>query len=166
MSTTATTPAPLRKRPAWAALGSHYEAIRELHMRELFAQDPQRGERLTVQGAGLYLDYSKNRITDETVRLLLELAQQSQLAERIEDMFTGKRINVSENRSVLHVALRMPATSSLVFEGRMWSRRFRPCWSGCQSSLSVYGRGSGLATPDGQFATSSTSASAARTSGR
>ncbi|HEY2201355.1 MAG TPA: hypothetical protein VGH56_05675, partial [Solirubrobacteraceae bacterium] len=117
MSPTAATPAPLRKRPAWAALGSHYEAIRELHLRELFAQDPQRGERLTAQGAGLYLDYSKNRITEQTIGLLLELAQQSQLSERIEDMFTGKRINVSENRSVLHVALRMPANSSLVLEG-------------------------------------------------
>ncbi len=117
MSTNATTPAPLRKLPAWAALGSHYEAIRELHLRELFAQDPQRGERLTVQGAGLYLDYSKNRITDETIGLLLELARQSQLGERIEDMFAGRRINVSENRSVLHVALRMPANSSLILEG-------------------------------------------------
>jgi glucose-6-phosphate isomerase len=117
MSTNATTPAPLRERPAWTALGSHYEAIRDVHMRELFAQDLKRGERLTVQGAGLYLDYSKNRITEETIGLLLELARQSQLAERIEAMFTGQRINVSENRSVLHVALRMPANSSLVLEG-------------------------------------------------
>ncbi len=117
MSTDATTPAPLRERPAWTALGSHYETIRNVHMRELFAQDPQRGERLTLQGAGLYLDYSKNRITEETIGLLLELAQQSQLAERIEAMFSGERINVSENRSVLHVALRMPANSSLVLEG-------------------------------------------------
>ncbi|HEY7830777.1 MAG TPA: glucose-6-phosphate isomerase [Solirubrobacteraceae bacterium] len=117
MSTDATTPAPLRERPAWTALGSHYETIRNVHMRELFAQDPQRGERLTLLGAGLYLDYSKNRITEETIGLLLELAQQSQLAERIEAMFSGERINVSENRSVLHVALRMPANSSLVVEG-------------------------------------------------
>jgi len=103
--------------PAWAALGSHYEAMRDVHMRDLFAQDPERGERFSAEGAGLYLDYSKNRITEETIGLLLELAEQSQLSEHIEAMFTGRRINVSENRSVLHVALRMPAGSSLVLEG-------------------------------------------------
>jgi glucose-6-phosphate isomerase len=117
MSTTATTLAPLRERPAWTALGSHHEAIRDVHLRELFAQDLGRGERLTVEGAGLYLDYSKNRVTDETLGLLLELAEQSQLALAIEAMFKGERINVSENRSVLHVALRIPANSSLVLEG-------------------------------------------------
>ena len=117
MSTTATTLTPLRERPAWTALVSHHKAIRDVHLRELFAQDPQRGERLTVEGSGLYLDYSKNRITEETLGLLLELAEQSQLAGRIEAMFKGERINVSENRSVLHVALRMPANSSLVLEG-------------------------------------------------
>ena len=84
-----------------------------MHLRELFAQDPTRGERFTAQGAGLYLDYSKNRISEETIALLLELAEQCQLAQRIEAMFAGERINVSEDRSVLHVALRMPATSSL-----------------------------------------------------
>ncbi|HEV3072358.1 MAG TPA: glucose-6-phosphate isomerase [Solirubrobacteraceae bacterium] len=114
----ATTLAPLRERPAWKALVSHHEAIRDVHLRELFAQDPQRGERLTVEGAGLYLDYSKNRVTEETLGLLLELAEQSQLAQRIEAMYKGERINVSENRSVLHVALRMPANSSLVLEGK------------------------------------------------
>jgi glucose-6-phosphate isomerase len=112
-----TTLKPLRERPAWTALSSHHEAIRSVHLRELFASDPERGERLTVQGAGLYLDYSKNRITDETLKLLLELAEQSQLAERIEAMFKGERINVSENRSVLHVALRVPANGSLFLEG-------------------------------------------------
>jgi glucose-6-phosphate isomerase len=112
-----TTLEPLRERPAWRALSSHHEAIRKLHLRELFAGDPERGERLTAEAAGLYLDYSKNRITEETLRLLLELAEQSQLARRIEAMFTGERINVSENRSVLHVALRMPANSSLILEG-------------------------------------------------
>jgi glucose-6-phosphate isomerase len=117
MSTTATTLTPLRERPAWRALVNHHEAIRDVHLRELFAGDPQRGERLTVEGAGLYLDYSKNRITEETLGLLLELTEQSQLARRIEAMFKGERINVSENRSVLHVVLRMPANSSLVLEG-------------------------------------------------
>jgi glucose-6-phosphate isomerase len=107
----------LRDRPAWSALSKHYEEVRELHLRELFASDESRGERLTAEGAGLFLDYSKNRITDETVKLLVELAQQSGLAERREAMFEGARINVSENRSVLHVALRMPKGSSLIVDG-------------------------------------------------
>ncbi len=108
---------PLRERPAWAALGSHYEGIRGAHLRALFASDPARGERMTAQGAGLYLDYSKNRVTDETLGLLVELAEQSGLGERIEAMFAGDRINVSENRPVLHVALRMPAGTSLIVDG-------------------------------------------------
>ncbi len=107
----------LRERPAWTALSKHHEAIRGTHLRELFAQDPTRGERLTAQGAGLYLDYSKNRITPETVALLLELAEQCGLAQRIEAMFGGERINVSEDRSVLHVALRIPETESLFLGG-------------------------------------------------
>jgi glucose-6-phosphate isomerase len=108
---------PLRERPAWAALGEHYEAVRGTHLRELFAQDPGRGERMTAEGAGLYLDYSKNRVTDETLGLLVELARQSGLRERVAAMFAGERINVSENRSVLHVALRMPPGASLVVDG-------------------------------------------------
>jgi glucose-6-phosphate isomerase len=116
-STITPAPAPLRERPAWTALGRHFKDIRGVHLRELFARDPRRGERLTAEGAGLYLDYSKNRIAEETLALLLELAEQSRLAERIEAMFSGARINVSENRSVLHVALRMPAGSSFFLEG-------------------------------------------------
>jgi glucose-6-phosphate isomerase len=108
---------PLRERPAWAALGKHYEAIRDTHLRELFAADPTRGERMRVEGAGLHLDYSKNRIVEETPDLLVELAGQSGLEQRIEAMFAGERINVSEDRSVLHVALRMPQESSLVVDG-------------------------------------------------
>ncbi len=108
---------PLRARPAWAALASHHEAIRDTHLRELFARDPTRGERMAAEGAGLYLDYSKNRVTDETLGLLSALAEQSGLAERIEAMFAGERINVSENRAVLHVALRMPKNASLNVEG-------------------------------------------------
>ena len=108
---------PLRARPAWSALERHHEEIRDVHLRQLFADDPDRGERLTAQAAGLYLDYSKNRVTDETLGLLLALAGQSGLAERIEAMFRGDRINVSENRSVLHVALRMPKGTSLVVDG-------------------------------------------------
>jgi glucose-6-phosphate isomerase len=108
---------PLRERPAWAALDAHHEAIRDTHLRELFAADPERGKRMSVEGAGLYLDYSKNRITDETLGLLVELAEQSGLQERIAAMFAGEKINVSEDRSVLHVALRMPSEASLVVDG-------------------------------------------------
>jgi glucose-6-phosphate isomerase len=118
MSAAATTsPEPLRERPAWAALAKHHGAIRGMHLRELFAADPKRGERLVAEGGGLYLDYSKNRVTDETLGLLVALAEQSRLGERIEGMFTGERINVSEGRSVLHVALRMPREASLIVEG-------------------------------------------------
>jgi len=107
----------LTERPAWRALEKHYEEIRDKHLRELFAADETRGERLVAEGAGLYLDYSKNRITDDTLGLLSALAEQSGLADRIEAMFTGERINVSENRSVLHVALRMPRSASLIVDG-------------------------------------------------
>jgi glucose-6-phosphate isomerase len=107
----------LRERPAWKDLRRHFAEIGGLHLRDLFADDPARGERLAAEGAGLYLDYSKNRITDETVRLLLRLALESGLSERTEAMFRGERINVSEDRPVLHVALRMPRGRSLLVEG-------------------------------------------------
>ena len=107
----------LRDRPAWRALEKHHEELGDTHLRELFAADKTRGERLVAEGAGLYLDYSKNRITDDTLGLLAALAEQSGLADRIEAMFTGERINVSENRSVLHVALRMPRSASLIVDG-------------------------------------------------
>jgi glucose-6-phosphate isomerase len=109
--------ASLRERPAWTALDKHYQAIKEAHLRELFASDPGRGERMTAEGAGLYLDYSKNRVTDETLALLVELAEQSGLRRRTAAMFAGDPINVSEDRSVLHVALRMPKGASLVVDG-------------------------------------------------
>jgi len=108
---------PLRERAAWKALEQHYAEIDAVHLRQLFADDPERGERLTAEAAGLYLDYSKNRVTDETMRLLVQLAEESGLAERRDAMFRGERINVSENRPVLHVALRMPRGSSLVVDG-------------------------------------------------
>ena len=108
---------PLRERKAWKALKTHFEAIEGVHLRELFARDPARGERLTAEAAGLYLDFSKNRITDETLRLLVELAEESGLAARAKAMFAGERINVSEDRSVLHVALRMPRHESLMVDG-------------------------------------------------
>src|SRR6185437_1401438 len=108
---------PLRDRPAWKALERHYEEVRCTHLREMFAADPTRGERLVTEGAGLYLDYSKNRITEETIPLLQALAEQSGVPDRTEAMFAGERINVSENRSVLHVALRMPKSASLIVDG-------------------------------------------------
>ena len=109
--------APLRQRPAWAALERHHAEIGERHLRDLFAEDPDRGERLRVEAVGLYVDYSKNRVTDETMRLLLQLAEESHLEERRDMMFRGEHINVSEDRAVLHVALRMPRDASLVVDG-------------------------------------------------
>ncbi|MGH2990569.1 MAG: glucose-6-phosphate isomerase [Solirubrobacterales bacterium] len=111
------TPGPLTERPAWRKLERHHSEIADRHLRDLFAEDPKRGERLTAEGAGLYLDYSKNRITDETLELLIALAEQSGLAERRDAMFRGDHINVSEDRAVLHVALRMPRERSLVVDG-------------------------------------------------
>jgi glucose-6-phosphate isomerase len=108
----------LRALPAWAALQKHYETMRDLHLRQLFAEDSKRGERLAVEAAGVYLDYSKNRISDATLGLLLQLAREAGLQERIEAMFRGDRINVSENRSVLHVALRAPRGASILHDGR------------------------------------------------
>jgi glucose-6-phosphate isomerase len=107
----------LREAPAWAELQAHFEQIRGAHLRDLFAGDPERGERLVAEGAGLYLDFSKNRISDETLMLLGGLAQQRGVFERREAMFTGEHINVSEDRAVLHVALRMPRERSLVVDG-------------------------------------------------
>jgi glucose-6-phosphate isomerase len=109
---------PLRERPSWAALERHFAEVQRHHLRDLFAADPDRGERLVAEGAGLYLDFSKNRVTDETLRFLLALADESGLAERREAMFRGERVNTTEDRSVLHVALRMPKGSSLVVDGR------------------------------------------------
>jgi glucose-6-phosphate isomerase len=108
---------PLTERRAWNALAAHYDGVARMHLRQLFADDPMRGERMTAEGAGLYLDYSKNRITDETLQLLLQLADESALRGRIEAMFHGDRINITENRAVLHVALRAPKGSSIIVDG-------------------------------------------------
>ncbi len=107
----------LPERQAWQALKRHHAEIAGRHLRELFAADPGRGERLTAEAAGIYLDYSKNRVTDETMRLLVELASESGVAERRDAMFRGEHINVSEDRAVLHVALRMPRSASLIVDG-------------------------------------------------
>jgi glucose-6-phosphate isomerase len=104
-------------RPGWKALQSHHQKLRELHLRQLFADDPKRGERLTTEAVGLYLDYSKNRITDETLKLLLQLAEECGLRARIDAMFRGEKINITENRAVLHIALRAPRGTSIVVDG-------------------------------------------------
>src|SRR5271170_3027391 len=108
---------PATECPAWKALESHHKKIRRAHLRKLFSLDPERGNRLKVEALGIYLDYSKNRITDETLGLLLQLAEESGLRARIEAMFRGDKINITENRSVLHVALRAPKGASLVVDG-------------------------------------------------
>src|SRR6202158_1698526 len=109
--------ATLRQRPGWKALAEHCATVRDLHLRQLFADDPRRGERLAVEAAGIYLDYSKNRVTEETVALLLRLAEESGLRERIDAMFRGEKINATEGRAVLHVALRAPRGQSIVVDG-------------------------------------------------
>jgi glucose-6-phosphate isomerase len=107
----------LTSRPEWAALTEHYQKMRHVHLRQLFADDPKRGERLTAEAVGLYFDYSKHRITDETLRLLLQLAEVCGLRARIDAMFRGDRINLTEDRAVLHVALRAPKGQSIVVDG-------------------------------------------------
>ena len=108
---------PLTERKGWKALGEHYKNVEKLHLRNLFADDPKRGDRLTLEAIGIFLDYSKNRITDETIKLLLELAEESNLQARIKAMFQGEKINTTEKRAVLHVALRAPKSSSIVVDG-------------------------------------------------
>ncbi|HWD66267.1 MAG TPA: glucose-6-phosphate isomerase [Solirubrobacteraceae bacterium] len=108
----------LRELPAWKALKQHQPEIENLHLRDLFGSDPDRGERLTGEGAGIFLDYSKNRVTDETIRLLLQLAEECHLPDRMRAMFSGEHINVSEDRAVLHTALRLPRDAQLVVDGQ------------------------------------------------
>ena len=107
----------LTASPGWKALKTHYQKVRELHLRQLFADDPKRGERLATEAVGLYLDYSKNRVTDETLKLLLQLAEECGLRARIDAMFRGEKINITENRAVLHVALRAPKGTSIIVDG-------------------------------------------------
>jgi len=107
---------PLAQLPAWQALATHYEQLKDVHLRALFAADPQRGERLAFEAAGLYFDYSKNRVTDETMRLLVQLAEECGLREKTAAMFSGEKINITEQRAVLHVALRAPRDQSIVVD--------------------------------------------------
>src|SRR5262245_50033800 len=107
----------LTTRPSWRALQAHQKKIRNVHLRTLFADDPQRGTRMTVEAVGLFLDYSKNLVTDETLRLLVQLAEESDLRGRIDAMFRGEKINITENRAVLHIALRAPKGTSIIVDG-------------------------------------------------
>src|SRR6516164_2964733 len=109
---------PLTQRKAWKSLEAHYRKISRSHLRTLFAEDPKRGERFTAEAVGIFLDYSKNRITDETLSLLIQLANESALRARIDAMFRGDKINITENRAVLHVALRAPKGTSIVVDGQ------------------------------------------------
>ncbi len=109
--------APITESPEWRALDAHFAEQRNVHLRDLFADDPARGERLTVEANGVYLDYSKNRITDETLRLLLALAHRAGLRDRIDAMFRGEKINVTEGRAVLHTALRAPEGAVVEVDG-------------------------------------------------
>ncbi|HCC49186.1 MAG TPA: glucose-6-phosphate isomerase [Elusimicrobia bacterium] len=108
---------PLKSLPAWQALEAHYEKVSKLHLRGLFAADPARGEKLALEAAGIYFDYSKHRVTEETIGLLADLAESAGLREKIEDMFTGEKINVTEGRAVLHTALRAPKNATIVVDG-------------------------------------------------
>jgi len=108
---------PLTGRPAWKALAAHYKKMRERHLRDLFAEDPKRGERMIAEAVGITLDYSKNRVIDETVKLLVQLAEESGLRDKIDAMFSGEKINITEKRAVLHVALRAPRGASIVVDG-------------------------------------------------
>ncbi|MDX1411249.1 MAG: glucose-6-phosphate isomerase, partial [Nitrospirales bacterium] len=107
----------LTDRASWKALESHFEKIRHLHMRTFFVDDPKRGERFSLEALEMYLDYSKNRITEDTIRLLLDLAKSCHLRERIDAMFAGDKINITENRPVLHVALRAPESQCILVDG-------------------------------------------------
>src|SRR5215471_10409828 len=109
---------PATKRKAWSALRAHHKTVQSVHLRKLFADNPRRAERFSLDALGIYLDYSKNRITDKTVTLLLQLAGESGLRERIDSMFRGEKINVTENRAVLHVALRAPRNATIVVDGQ------------------------------------------------
>jgi len=168
---------------AWLALAAHYPKIKEVHLRTLFAQDPGRGERFTLEAAGLYLDYSKHRLTDETLRLLFRLAEESDLRGKIDAMFRGDKINFTENRAVLHVALRAPRDEQILVDGqdvvpevhavrrswwaaRTWFPKSMPSWIRWPHSPIVCEAANGKAVRVNASATWSTSASAARTLAR
>ena len=143
----------LRKRPAWQALEKHHGEIGQRHLRDLFAEDPGRGERLVAEGAGLFLDFSKNRVTDETLKLLTQLAEECGVAERRDAMFRGEHINVSEDRAVLHVALRMPRDRSLIVDGVDVVKEVHEVLDRMSAFSEKFGPGIGTGTPASRSAT-------------
>ena len=157
---------PLTDQPVWKALEEHHREIGAVHLRDLFAQDPRRGERLTAEAADVYLDYSKNRVTDKTLQLLLELAEERDLAARIEAMFRGDKINLSENRSVLHVALRAPRGTPVLVDGEDVGLKVHAVLDRMADSRTASAAARGRATPASRSAPWSTSALAALTWGR
>src|SRR2546425_12418213 len=157
---------PLTQRPEWKALDEHSRKLQPVHLRALFADDPARGQRFALESAGLYLDYSKNRITDETVRRLLDLAEASGLRQRIDAMFRGERINVTEDRAVLHVALRTPRGQRILVDGEDVVPKVHAVLDRMADFADRVRRGALTGYTAGASGTSSTSASAAPTSGR
>ncbi|OOK80162.1 phosphoglucose isomerase family protein [Mycobacterium kansasii] len=152
--------------PAWDALRKNHDQIGETHLRQLFADDPDRGRDLTITVGDLYIDYSKHRVTRETLRLLIELARAAGLEERRDQMFSGVHINTSEDRAVLHTALRLPATPSSLSAAAMWCRTCMPCWMRWATSPTGCAAASGPEPPESGSPPWSTSASAVRTSAR
>ena len=155
-----------KQAAAWKALESHAAAMSGTHLRQLFAEDRKRGERMAVEAVGLYLDYSKNRVTDETLRLLVQLAEDSGLRARIDAMFRGEKINVTEKRAVLHVALRAPREAKILVDGEDVVPEVHTVLDRMSAFATPCGAERGRATPAAESATSSTSASADRTSAR
>jgi len=156
----------ISRHPAWRALEVHQRTMRDRYLRELLANDPNRGERMQAEAVGIYLDYSKNRITQETLQLLFELAEAIDLRGRIEAMFRGDKINVSEARAVFHTALRPRRPPRSWSTARMWCLRCISCWIGWPDSRTAFAVVFGRGTPAAASATSLTSASAVPTSGR
>ena len=162
--TTAITP--LTTRAAWKTLEAHYSKIRDLHLRTLFTDDPTRVERMTLEAVGIYFDYSKNRITDETLTLLVQLAEESGLRDRIDAMFRGDKINVTEKRAVLHVALRAPKNHSIIVDGENVVPQAHAVLKKMTDFSNRLRSGQWKGHPASRSATSSISASAALTWGR
>jgi Phosphoglucose isomerase len=154
---------PLTQRNAWSALTTHFKQAGQLHLRDLFAQDAKRGERMTLEAAGLYLDYSKNRVTDETLQLLFQLAIESGLRERIDGMFRGDKINATEKRAVLHVALRAPKDATILVDGQNVAPQVHEVLTEWLNLPSGSAAALGKATQENGFAISSTSGLAAQT---
>ena len=155
---------PLTSRPAWKALAADAQRTGSTHLRQLFADDAARGQRMTAEAVGIFLDYSKNRITDDTLKLLIQLANECDLRGRIDAMFRGEKINVTEKRAVLHVALRAPNGASIVVDGENVVPAVHAVLDKMSDVLrSTSAAAPGWATPANAFATSSTSASAGQT---